>query len=296
MTSAAFRYIDPSSYDPHATEPFKKPWNKVDGPGFSYKLTIHECSVENLRDHEFEFSIDTAGFALFKSPTMESAFTDDEQVRTRYYAEIEDLLRNRLHGVKKVVIFDHTIRRQSQGSSRRPVELVHVDQTPSAAETRVCRHLPEDEAKELLCGRYQIVNIWRPIQAPASDFPLAVIDWRSTRPSNYVKVDLLYPRNFQDGREMAPDPDSAQSTEGYEVKGEQYAIAPDERHRFYYVKDMAPEEVMLIKCFDSRSYTMTGGQTNIAHAACHSAFRDPNTPPGSPARQSIEVRCLVFYN
>jgi hypothetical protein len=34
---------------------------------------------------------------------------------------------------------------------------------------------------------------WRPIENPASDFPLALIDWRSIAPSDFVKVDLLYP-------------------------------------------------------------------------------------------------------
>ncbi|CAG8123960.1 unnamed protein product [Penicillium salamii] len=58
---------------------------------------------------------------------------------------------------------------------------------------------------------------------------------------------------------------------------------------------MTPEEVMLIKCFDSRSHAMTDGETSIAHGACHTAFFDPQTKTGSPGRQSIEVRCLVFY-
>lgn len=296
MTTATFKYIDPSSYDPHATEPFKKPWSKVDGPGYSFKLTDHECAVENLRGHESEFSVDNAGFAVCRAPAKETAFTDDEQVRTGYYAEVEELLRKQLPGVKRVVIFDHTIRRRTKGSARSPVELVHVDQTPRAAEMRVRRHLPENEAAELLNGRYQIINVWRPIQNPASDFPLAVIDWRSTTPADFVKVDLLYPKNHRELGEVAPDPNSAQLTEGYEVTGETYAIAPHKKHHFYYQKDMTPEEVMLIKCFDSRSATMTDGQTEIAHGACHTAFFDPNTPAEAPGRQSIEVRCLVFYD
>ena len=71
--------------------------------------------------------------------------------------------------MKKVAIFDHTIRRRTPGSARSPVQLVHVDQTPRAAEARVRRHLPEDEVEELLKGRYKIINVWRPIENPASD-------------------------------------------------------------------------------------------------------------------------------
>lgn len=73
------------------------------------------------------------------------------------------------------------------------VQQVHVDQTEGAAEARVRRHLG-DEADELLKNRYQIINVWRPIENPATDFPLAVIDWRSTSPEDFIPVDLLYPK------------------------------------------------------------------------------------------------------
>jgi hypothetical protein len=295
MTTATFKYIDPASYDPHATEPFKKPWGKVDGPGRSYNLTDRERKVENLRGQESEFTTDNSGFAVYNSPAKERLFTDDEAVKVGYYAEVEELLRKKLRGVKKVAIFDHTIRRRLPGSARSPVQLVHVDQTPAAAEKRVRRHLPEDEVEELLKGRYQIINVWRPIENPATDFPLAVVDWRSTTPDDFVKVDLLYPKEWAQGQEVAPDPESMSSTDGYEVKGETFAIAPNEDHRFFYLKDMKPDEVMLLKCFDSRSHTLTDGQTDIAYGTCHTAFFDPQTPEGTPGRQSIEVRCLVFY-
>ncbi|CAG8380582.1 unnamed protein product [Penicillium salamii] len=203
MTTATFKYIDPTSFDPHANEPFKKPWNKVDGPGYSYKLLDRESSVENLRGQETNFTTDNSGFAVYQAPTKK---TFDAQVKEEYYAEVEELLRNKLPGVKKVVIFDHTIRRREKGSARSPVQLVHLDQTPKAAEMRVRRHIPEAEAEELLKGRYQIINVWRPIENPASDFPLAVIDWRSLRPSDLVKVNLLYPKSFQELGEVAPDP------------------------------------------------------------------------------------------
>ncbi|KAJ5682293.1 hypothetical protein N7462_005458 [Penicillium macrosclerotiorum] len=296
MTTATFNYINPESYDANAIEPFKKPWGKVDGPGYSYKLLGVERPVENIRGNESEFTVDNAGFAIYKEPSNEKEFTNDEKVKSEYYAEIEALLRKKLLGVKKVVVFDHTIRRRVKGSARSPVQLVHVDQTPGAAEVRVRRHVPEDEIETLLKGRYQIINVWRPIQNPASDHPLAVVDWRSTEPSDFVKVDLLYPKNAEELGEVAPDPNSADSTVGYKVNGETYAVAPSGKHQFYYVKDMTPEEVMFIKCFDSRSRTITGGQTNIAHGACHTAFFDPQTPADAPGRQSIEVRCLVFYD
>ncbi|MCJ1226394.1 hypothetical protein MMC12_003045 [Toensbergia leucococca] len=300
MTTSTFKYIDPSSYDPTATAPFKKPWSKVDGPGYSFRLADHKRSVEDLRSQFHNFSTDKSGFSVFEASAKEKTYTDDAAVRGGYYNEVEQLVKDKLPGVKKVVIFDHTIRRHEKASPRQPVQQVHVDQTPQAAETRVRRHLPPDEAEQLLNGRYQIINIWRPIGHPASDFPLAVIDWRTTQPSDFVKIDLLYPqRNDNDnddrGKEKLPEEASVISTEGYEVKGETFGVVPSEGHKFYYMKDMRPDEVMFLKCFDSRSQ-IHGGEKGVADCTPHTAFVDPDTPKDVKGRQSIEVRCLVFYD
>ena len=341
MTSGTFKYIDKTSYDPLATAPFEKPWAKVDGPGYSFLLADHDAPVSNIRDSSSPsttFTTDTSGFSVHHAPAAEKAFTDDKAVRTGYYSEVENLLKSQLRGIKKVVIFDHTIRKHDPTSPRQPVQQVHVDQTPSAAAARVRRHLPAAEAEALLRGRYQIINVWRPIAHAATDFPLAVIDWRSTSPDDFVPIDLLYPDRPEKekeaaastsessegssnasstsdggdsddddrGRERLPSPTAHSSTEGYSVKGETFGVASSPAHKFYYVKDMKPEEAMFIKCFDSRSAWMnlekwagSGGEgkavEGVAHGTPHTAFIDPKTPEGVKGRESIEVRCLVFY-
>jgi hypothetical protein len=295
MTTANFKHIDINSVT-------GKAWSKVDGGGVGYQQLDHKRNVHSLRGRESEFTTDNSGFAVYNYPAKEKLFTDDSAVRNEYYAEVEKLLRDKLPGIKKVVIFDHTIRRRTEGSPRQPVQQVHVDQTPGAAEVRVKRHLPKEEADELIKGRYQIVNVWRPIENPASDFPLAVIDWRSTTPSDFIPVDLLYPRrdsldadDDDRGKEKLPNPERQGSTEGYEVKGETLGVAPNQNHQFYYLKDMTPDEVMLLKCFDSRGEGMEKGVKGLALRTPHTAFVDPLTPKDAPGRQSIEVRCLVFY-
>lgn len=299
MTTATFQYMDPASFTRSTEEAFVKPWGKVDEGGRSYTYTARSFPVENIRGQEDKFGTDVSGFGVYHYPAKEKAFTEDAQIRKGYYQEVEDLLRDKLPGIKKVVIFDHTIRRNEKASPRQPVQQVHVDQTPGAAEVRVRRHLPADEAEELLKGRYQIINVWRPISHPASDFPLAVVDWRSTKPEDFVKVDLMYPKrddadDDDRGKEAVPKTRDNNSTDGYEAKGETYGVAPSEHHKFYYMKDMTPEEAMFIKCFDSRSQAV-GGVQGLAGMTPHTAFVDPNSPKDAPGRQSIEVRCLVFY-
>jgi hypothetical protein len=46
---------------------------------------------------------------------------------------------------------------------------------------------------------------------------------------------------------------------------------------------------MLLKCFDS-------AKDGRARFTAHSAFVDPDTPIDAPARESIEVRTLAFFD
>jgi hypothetical protein len=308
-TTGEFRYVDPASIKPPI-----KPWGKVDGGSTSYSLTSRQRSVTNIRDSlahptaaqpgngVFGTDIDVAGFAVYHAPAAETAFTSDAAVRTAYYAEVAALLRAKLPGkIAHVEIFDHTIRKHDASSPRQPVQLVHVDQTPAAVEARVRRHVkrPAAELSALLAKRHQLINVWRPISHAATDFPLAVVDWRTTQPRDLVPVDLLYPAHNGDddrGKEALPVQTSdPASTEGYEVKGETYGVLPGEGHRFYYVKDMTPEEAMFIKGFDSWGQGQPSGREGVAALTPHTAFVDPQTPEGARGRESIEVRCLVFY-
>lgn len=296
MTTATFHHIAPDSYT-------GKPWSKVDCPDKSYRDEGHRWDVQNLRGREKEFTTDNSGFAVIHSPAQERLFASDDIVRDGYYAEVEALVRQNLAGkIKEVHIFDHTVRRRQADSPRQPVQQVHVDQTAAAAAARVRRHLPPHQAEELLKGRFAIVNAWRPIEYPAVDFPLAVVDWRSTEDKDFIAVDLMYPRraNFESdsddrGKERLPEPLTNGSVEGYEPRGEHIQVAPSEKHRFYFQKDMTPDEVLLLKCYDSFGEGEPGGIKGLAVRTPHSAFHDPNAPKDAPARQSIEVRCLVFY-
>ncbi len=42
-------------------------------------------------------------------------------------------------------------------------------------------------------------------------------------------------------------------------------MQPSEKHKFYYMKDMTPDEAMFIKCFDSRSQGQPGGRQELRH-------------------------------
>ena len=113
-------------------------------------------------------------------------------------------------------------------TKRQPVPMVHVDQTAEGAEDRVRLHLPAEDAPKLLAGRFQIINLWRPIAHPAWDWPLALCDFSTVN----QKTDLI-PLTAK-----YPDRD-----------GESMGVKFSEAYRWKYLRGMAPEEVVLIKWY-----------------------------------------------
>ncbi|KAF3392456.1 hypothetical protein F1880_008658 [Penicillium rolfsii] len=231
-------------------------------PTVQVATTVHDIS-----GHELDYSLDSHGFQLYYHQSKEIDFVDDEKIKREYYPETEQLLKDAT-GASKIFIFDHTIRRPAKDGApantlRRPVQRVHIDQSYSASKNRVSHHLP-DEAPELLKGRYQIINVWRPIKTILKD-PLAVADAHTVPDSDLVPIGLIYP----------------------DRAGETYGVKPDPNIKWYYRYGQTPDLVTLIKCFDSK----TDGR---ARRVPHTAFVNPETE-GEPERESIEVRALVFH-
>lgn len=174
-------------------------------------------------------------------------------------------------GGKRVFIFDHTIRRadpsartggeETRINLRGPVQRVHIDQTAAAARSRVPFHLPED-AERLFKSRFQLINVWRPIKTIRRD-PLAVADSRTIRDEDLVTIPLIYPTR----------------------SGETSSVRYNPGQQFYYKSGLTPEEVILIKCFDSEDGLRVP----------HSAFVDAGANGVHEGRESIEVRALVFH-
>src|SRR6185312_7926403 len=157
----------------------------------------HHVPIFDGRPIADTISLDREGFALVRHPTLVRDFYDENEVRKVYYPAAEAFLRATLKA-DRVVIFDHTVRRRVEGSAdvrgagpRQPATRVHVDQTDKSGANRVREHLP-DEADELLKGRVQVVNLWRPIRGPVRDAPLAMADGTTVAPEDLVASDLIY--------------------------------------------------------------------------------------------------------
>ena len=230
-------------------------WNGIDDP--------QQVHIEDARGREAEFTLDRNGFQLVHSPSSVGDFYAPQEVERIYYPEVESLVK-RVLGASRVAIFDHTVRNAARTDAREPSRRVHNDHTLNSAPRRVRDHLGA-EATELLQHRFGIVNVWRPIRGPVLDSPLAVCDARSFTDDDLIASDLVYPH----------------------VRGETSTVEYKPGHRWYYFSDQRPEEALLIRVHDS-------ADDGRARLSFHTSFDNP-LAPAAPPRESIEVRCLVFF-
>jgi len=229
-----------------------------------YTIPIHDG-----RSVSQQLSLDTNGFILTRHDTAVENFYDPDEVQRVYFLEIEQLMK-KVTGATKVVVFDHNVRcltraQKGENGAREPVKMAHNDYTLRSGPRRV-RDLVPAEAERLLQHRFMEINVWRPIRGPVQANPLAVCDARSMTPQDFVAMDLKY----------------------YERTGEVYAVAFNPNHRWFYFPQMQQNEVLLLKGYDSAA-------DGRARFTAHSSFEDPTTPPDAPARESIEVRTLIFF-
>ncbi|MDR6859904.1 CmcJ/NvfI family oxidoreductase [Variovorax guangxiensis] len=217
-----------------------------------------------------EFSLDKSGFQLLGHRSALSDFSDEAVIRSVYHEESAQLLR-KATGAEKVLVFDHTLRDSALGSRanaalREPVRRVHNDQTFVSGPRRVRDHLPPEEATERLKHRFAIVNLWRPLST-VERLPLALCDARSIAPEDLVPSDLVY----------------------RDKVGETYSFLHNPAHRWYWFPKLRPDEVLLLKIYDSRS-------DGTARLTAHTAFENPADAPDAPPRRSIELRALLFWS
>src|ERR1700674_2144319 len=234
----------------------------AEGAGFSRKsVPIHDG-----RAVRHQMTLDRQGFVLRRHETAVSNFFDQAEVRSIYYPEVEQLLMETT-GAARAVAFEHDVRCASTAErgatgAREAVRVVHDDYTEKSAPERVRLYLPH-EAEALLKERFAVINVWRPIKGPVLDTPLAVCDAQSIAEEDVIPTE-----------------------EG--VKHEVYLFNFSRNHRWYYFSAMTTNEVLLLKCFDS----IKDGRARLT---AHSAFDLPAVPAQVQARQSIEVRALVFF-
>ena len=216
--------------------------------------------------------LDREGFQLIRHQSAVKNWFDAEEARRVGYPETENLLKA-ITGCSKVVVFDHTPRIDDEAlrierGLRPPSTIVHNDFTPESAEQRVRDLLPANEAEKLLKKRFGSINVWRPIKGPVQTAPLVICGYGDMHDQDLI----LSERHYPDGR-----------------IGRIYNIAYNPAQRWTYFSRMMPDDVVLLKCYDS----LTDG---TARWTAHGSFQPPNKPADAAPRESVELRAMVFWD
>ena len=227
--------------------------------------------ISDMREIANTLSVDREGFELLRHTSAVDDLYDDDAVENAYFPEVKALLRRRF-GASQVVIFDVTRRSDSDAGAqnpdgfRRPATRLHVDYTAKSGPQRAKDILGEDAVARITASGARIiqVNVWRPIRGPVERSPLALADASSVPHEDLIATDQVFPDRV----------------------GEIYNVAHSPSQRWYHAPRMTPEEVLLIKGWDS----LDDGRARFTpHSAFSSEVRDD-----APARESIEVRTFVI--
>ena len=237
-------------------------------------LEPHRVAISDARQAEPPPSLDREGFTLVPHRSAVTDFEDAKATAEIYAPEIEAL-------IKEVTGADHvvargTVLRFSQQQNRDafvnslPAGFVHVDVSPESFADFAARNLeghPDREA--LLAGRYVGLNIWRVLTQPPQDLPLAVCAANSVTEADRVtgeaRVDGVGIEEFRFGSSL-------------------YRANP--RHRWFYYRDMNPDEALIFKQFDTVDPNIVG--------CPHVAFADPSAENPIP-RASAEIRAFAYW-
>jgi hypothetical protein len=228
----------------------------------------------------------------------------DHLIRRHLFAPIEAWAKDALATAKSDNVDPATI--PNPTGQRPPGRFVHVDQSYDGAVGWLRDNIASrDQAERLMKTRWAIINVWRPLtRGKVTRDPLGLCDGRSVKEGELREV-VAKTAAFKDvgrGGEikvwmvLAPqagvdangESDGDGAVNGH-VNGHTNGNKKVEGgHKWWYYEGMTKDEVLFIKCFDSKI-------DGRCRRAPHSAFDDPRYENEETARESIEVRCLVFW-
>jgi hypothetical protein len=232
---------------------------------YSFEMEDHDVVVRNAR--LVDTSFETHGFALIRHP-VDVDFADREDFEKNYYPQVARLVKS-LTGADEVLVFLGILRGGDEDLGGGPALSAHVDFNEAALRQWIERIAP-DRVEELSGKRLMNVNVWRGVR-PVETMPLAVCDARSVEKSDFKRVALGKPEGgFKEGMPAGLN------------------MAYNPNHRWYYFRDMQPDEALAFRLFDTADpeWKMSG----------HTAVVDPTSEPDSPKRMSFEVRTIAVFD
>ncbi|UKZ69038.1 uncharacterized protein TrAtP1_010051 [Trichoderma atroviride] len=233
-----------------------------DIPQSNYVKVKRPISARSMREPGAgPFRIEECGFQMIDihSHLTYDEFWDNERVQSVYIPEVKKALKLEL-GAKYVHVLDYAVRKRHESfpvstgkeyQYDQPTALAHIDFTAKEGE-RIIRVLFGDRAEEVLKGRWQAVNVWKPIKGPLDDWPLGLCDARSVDFANdTIPGDIVFDDFVTENLQIFPSPN----------------------FQWYYVPDQSTWEALMFKSADSDETAVPG--------CPHSGFYNPHAREGN---------------
>jgi len=174
-----------------------------------------------------------------------------------------------MHVIRDIEKSDPTHPEYGPGIKKGPAGRPHADFDPhvianflSNVQPRLAEHIGSGK-------RWQIIGVWRPLKLVQRD-PLAVLDAMTVQEGDFVSVPRVYGAGKLSSTSIMKKGDAG-------------------RHRWYYLPEQRPDEVLLLKHFDSWE------KEGLVIRCAHTAFSLPGTD-NLPPRESLEMRAFVGYD
>jgi hypothetical protein len=231
-------------------------------------------TIADGRPFRGDFGLDGSGFTLLEQRSTVTDFGDPDQLDSVYTREATSLVRE-VTGADHVVSLGWVIRRAGPDlrGAQPPAPDVHVDMHPGRADARFAAEAGRPYRRAIM------TSLWRAFSPPPQDWPLALLDYRSTDDAEGEANLLLFVDELPDEGSVPEiaDVDS-------QPAGSVFAYQPG--HRWWYFPDMSLDEALLFKLHDT--------DHDVAWRVPHTAFHD-ELAVGAHPRESIELRTMAFF-
>ena len=252
-------------------------WYAADSWRSHMPLRMETMRIEDVRPIRGELSLDRQGICLADAPTGVKDFRDREAVARSYLPELEEAVRG-LTGARKVVVGKGWVHRLSDRSKRfgeegatYPARYAHIDYSDQSGPAAARQWVGDDpDADELFKGRFAIFNLWRALSEPPQDCPLCMADATTVAAEDLIVSHIV----------LGP-PER-------EMRIQTNMVAFNPTHRWVYFPDMRRDELLLFRGYDS--------DPARSRRVPHTAFDDPSAGDDAPPRESIDIRCVAFFD
>ncbi|KAF7197330.1 Oxidoreductase R2 [Pseudocercospora fuligena] len=239
-----------------------------------HKMAIHDARTLKGTPKDL---FDAYGFTMLHCDCdmTQEDYQNSARTRAVLYPRFKELVKLLFPDAARVEVLEHGVRKRDPAwprshrhrheyTTNQPSEYVHIDMTSRSAEKNTEKRLGISSSHY---RRFVAINLWKPINGPITDWPLALCDRRTLNHAQQaVPMDIVTK----------------------EIVNENARIYHHEDHEWWYWSSLQNDEVLAFMQADSDNKDLAG--------VAHHAFQDTSAHATSQLRESIEARVYAYFD